>query len=412
LTVVQQRALILIVDGLGDLPSPALDGLTPLEAACTPVLNRMAAAGCCGLVNPGADDEIPHTDSGVGLLFGLPAEQCVDLHRGPVEASGAGRPLRAGEIAVRANFATVEKRPGGLWVTDRRAGRITKRVDELAEVLDGLDLGDGIQAEFRPTDQHRGVLILTGPGLDAAVSDTDPGDIANPGLIRESRPLRPAAKRTAAKVNLFVRLAHQLLDGHPVNREREAAAEPPANGVITRGAGVWVQPPNRLVARGLRVAVVAGCNTVLGLARLFNFDTVHNPAFTAATDTDLDGKVAAALQALQNHDIVYVHVKAADLCAHDRDPLGKKAFLERLDRAVEPLASAGVIVALTADHTTDSNTGAHTADPVPSLLFDPSHPGPSGRGQVNFGEADCRAANAPHLRSFEFLDRILERILP
>jgi len=412
LTVLQQQAVILIVDGLGDLPNSTLDGLTPLEAAHTPVLDRLATAGWYGLVDPGVEDEIPHTDSGVGLLLGLPPELCAVLHRGPVEAAGAGRPLRAGEIAVRANFATVEERSDGLWVTDRRAGRITERVDELAEVLDGLDLGDGVRAEFWPTDQHRGVLVLTGPGLDAAVSDTDPGDAGNPGFILESRPLRPAAKRTAAKVNRFVHLAHQRLDGHPVNRERRAAAKPPATGVITRGAGVWVQPPNRLAAKGLRAAVVAGCNTVLGLARLFDFDTVQNPAFTAALDTDLDGKVIAALAALQDHDIVYVHVKAADLCAHDRNPRGKRAFLERLDHALAPLASADVVVALTADHTTDSNTGAHTADPVPSLLFDPLRPSSPGRGGVRFGEAACRAAHTPRLRSHELLDRILERILP
>jgi 2,3-bisphosphoglycerate-independent phosphoglycerate mutase len=401
------KAVILIVDGLGDLPVERLGGRTPLEAARTPILDAMAAAGCCGLVDPILPGEIPNTDSGVGLLFGLPPDQADVLHRGPVEASGAGRCLQEGEIAVRANFASIEERARGLWVSDRRAGRIREHVAELAAAIDGIDLGDGIRADFRPTDQHRGVLVLGGAGLDAAVSDTDPGDAGNPGFVLEARPLRPSARLAADKINRFLREAHRRLRDDPVNRAREAAGLPPASGIITRGAGSWFRPASRLEEQGLRAAVVAGCNTVLGLARLFDFDTVRDAAFTADLDTDLDAKVAAALVALRDHEIAYVHVKASDLCAHDRNPLAKRDFLERLDRALAPLATAGAVVALSSDHTTDSNTGAHTADPVPSLIFDPSKPAAAGRPALNFGEAACRQGNRPRLRSFEFLDRVL-----
>jgi 2,3-bisphosphoglycerate-independent phosphoglycerate mutase len=410
LSVARQKAVILIADGLGDRPIEALGGRTPLEAADTPVLDGLAWGGCYGLVDPILPGEIPNTDSGVGLLFGMPPEQAGRLHRGPVEASGAGRRMLEGEIAVRANFATLESRPDGLWVTDRRAGRITERVDELAQAIDGMDLGDGIRADFRPTDQHRGVLVLGGAGLDAAVSDTDPGDGGNPGPVLEAKPLQPQARLTASKVNRFLREAHRRLVNHPVNRARQVAGQPPASGIITRGAGTWFHPESRLEALGLRAAVVAGCNTVLGLARLFDFDTVRNPAFTAALDTDLDGKVAAALTALRDHDVAYVHVKASDLCAHDRKPAAKRDFLERLDRALAPLASAGVVVALSSDHTTDSNIGAHTADPVPSLIFDPSKREPAGGSRPNFGETACRQGNLPRSRSFEFLDRVLSRM--
>jgi len=410
LIAARQKAVLLIVDGLGDLPVPELEGHTPLEAACTPVLDNFAAAGCYGLVDPIVAGEIPNTDSGVGLLFGLLPEHADTLHRGPVEAAGAGRQLQEGEIAVRANFATLVQRPDGLWVTDRRAGRITEQVDELARAIDGIDLGDGVRADFRPTDQHRGVLVLSGIGLDAAVSDTDPGDAGNPGPVLEARPLRPSARLTAAKINRFLREAYSRLAEHPVNRARRATGQPPASGVITRGAGTWFRPASRLQDLGLRVAVVAGCNTVLGLARLFEFDTVQHPGFTAALDTDLDGKVAAALAALGDHDIAYVHVKASDLCAHDRKPLDKRDFLERLDRALTPLLAAGVVVALSSDHTTDSNTGTHTADPVPSLIFNPLERQPNADSKPNFGETACRMGSLPRLRSFEFLDRVLSQM--
>jgi 2,3-bisphosphoglycerate-independent phosphoglycerate mutase len=405
-----QSAVILIVDGLGDLPVAGLDGQTPLEAAETPVLDRMAAVGQYGLVDPILPGEIPNTDSGVGLLLGLPPDQAGTLHRGPVEAAGAGRWLGEGEIAVRANFATVEEGPDGLLVTDRRAGRAIAHVDELAQAIDGMDLGDGIRAEFRPTDQHRGVLVLSGPGLDDAVSDTDPGDGVNPAYLRPSRPLRPSAGLAAAKINRFTREAHRRLDRHPVNRARKADGKPLANGIITRGAGSAFQPVCRLEKLGLRAAVIAGCNTVLGLARLFGLEAVHKPGFTAALDTDLEGKISAALSALDDHDLAYIHVKASDLCAHDRKPLAKRDFLERLDSALEPLLSCGAVVALSSDHTTDSNTGAHTADPVPSLIFDPSAIENGDEPAVKFGETACRQGTLPRLRSFEFLDRILEKM--
>lgn len=406
----RRKAVMLVIDGLGDLPVPALDGRTPLEAARTPNLDRLASAGRHGLSDPLERGRIPNTDSGVGLLFGLAPEQADCLRRGPVEAAGAGRPLRPGEIAVRANFATLEPQPQGVVVRDRRAGRISQGTDELAAVLDGVRLGGGVTASFIPTDQHRGVLILSGPDLDPEISDTDPGDSTTPALLRDCEPLRPTATASAARINEFVAEARRRLPGHPVNRVREAAGQPVANGVITRGAGAWFQPDNVLVSRGLRAATVAGCTTVRGLSRLLGWETLVQPSFTASLDTDLDGKVALALRALDGHDIVYLHVKGPDICAHDRQPLAKRDFLERLDRAIAPLAEAGVIVALSSDHTTDSNTGAHTADPVPTLIFDPAEAAADSAAAVNFSEAACRVGTLPRMRGAEFLACVLDRL--
>ena len=104
MTVTRQKAVLLIIDGCGDLPAAALNGLTPLEAAHTPVLDRLAGAGLYGLVDPILPGEVPNTDSGVGLLMGLAPDRARSVKRGSVEAAGAGRPLRAGEVAMRANL--------------------------------------------------------------------------------------------------------------------------------------------------------------------------------------------------------------------------------------------------------------------------------------------------------------------
>jgi len=402
----RMKCVFVVVDGLGDLPVPALGGLTPLEAAQTPTLDRLASQGYYGRVDPIARGITPHTDSGTGILFGMHPEDAGRLRRGAVEAAGTGRRLREGEIALRVNFASIEASNPGYLVTDRRAGRIIRGVPELSAAIAQLDLGDGVLAEFQPTEQHRGVLVLSGSGLDPAISDTDPGDTDLPAPLLKCRALDAGAQRTAEKVNVFVRLAHDLLKNHSVNVRRHGEGKAPANGVITRGAGSSLRLGNAILESGLSVALISGCNTVRGLGKLFGFEVINDPRFTAGLDTDVRGKIEAALEALQTNDLAYVHIKAPDICAHDRQPEAKRDFIERLDAALEPLFQKQVVMALAADHTTDSNTGIHTPDPVPALLYVPV----AGRDAVSikFGERTCSTGTMPRQTSAQFLQRVLD----
>lgn len=342
----------------------------------------------------------------MGLLPG----QADRLHRGPVEAAGAGKVLSAGDVAMRANFASVEDQDGTLLVTDRRAGRITAETDELAAVLTDIDLGDDVSASLLSTDQHRGVLVLSGPGLDAAISNTDSGDGKMPASLKICLPLSADAEFTAAKVNHFIAEAHRRLVDHPLNIARVASGKPPASGIITRGAGAHIELDNVLRPLGIKAAMVTGCNTVRGVSRIFGFDAIVDPRFTATVHTDLKAKIAAVEAALQDHDMVFMHVKAPDICSHDRQPRAKRDFLQRLDAALAPLLDTGVVIAIAADHTTNSNTGFHTADPVPALIWqpDPPHSDTSqSKVPVKFGEAACRQGNMERQLSHDFLMKVL-----
>ena len=401
----RDKCVLLIIDGLGDVPIPGLDDKTPLEAAGTPVLDRLAGSGWYGLVDPVGPGKIPNTHSGAGMLMGLLPEQARRLKRGPVEAAGAGFELAPGDIALRVNFATIENRDGAYMVTDRRAGRISSGTAELTASLAGIDLGDDVHARLVSTDQHRCVLVLSGSGLSDAISDTDPGDSGMPARLGSCRPLKPQAEFTAAKINFFIEEAHRILDRHPLNIARVRSGKPAANGIITRSAGSCFKIENLLHHQGISAAVVSGCNTVCGLGHLFGFDVIEDARFTADVDTDLPAKIAVAGAALQGHDMVFVHVKAPDICSHDRKPLAKRDFLQRLDQALEPLLDAGVVIAVGADHTTNSNTGAHSAEPVPALFCkDVSN---RGYTPVNFGETECRRGNLKRQTSHEFLLRVL-----
>jgi 2,3-bisphosphoglycerate-independent phosphoglycerate mutase len=408
LKVGNRKAVVVLVDGLGDLPIASLGGETPLEAAHTPLLNRLAASGSFGLVDPLGRGQVPSTHSGTGVIFGIDADDTQKVKRGPVEASGAGRVLEPGDVAVRANFATLEPHGRGFRVLDRRAGRIISGTVELAAELAHTDLGDGITGGLQPTDQHRCVLVLSGPGLHPDISDTDPGDGADPPLLTECRPLVPAAELTAAKINRFSRLAFERLRHHPVNRERIEAGLLPASGIITRGAGGCLALDNPIQARGIETAVIAGCNTIRGLARLIGFSTVSDPRFTADAQTDLGAKMSSAREALRDHELVYVHVKAPDLFSHDLQPQGKLEFLERLDESLAILLGEPALIAVVADHSTDSNLGVHTADPVPALISDLSTALEPAEDPVNFGESACRRGNMPRQVGHDYLLRLID----
>lgn len=403
-----RKAVIVILDGLGDRPCRALDGATPLEAAAIPNLDRLAGSGLCGLVDPLFPGVTVGTHTGTALLLGLPVREVPLLARGPVEAAGIGVPLRSGDIAVRCNFATLENIEGALVVLDRRAGRISEGTQELAALLQDVDLGNGVRASLYPATQHRAVLRLSGANLSAVISDTDPDSGGGPAPVLTSRPLIPEDERaalTAEAVNRFLQVAHVRLRDAGVNEIRRRQGLLPADGVITRGAGK-LEPLHSLVNRyGLKTAVVAAEDTVIGLARLFGYHAVQQPSFTALPDTDLAAKVAAAGEALAGHDLVFLHVKGPDISAHDRHPEEKRALLERFDRELGQLLDQGHVIAVTGDHSTDSNTGCHCGDPVPALLHVPA-----GRRDFcsQFSESGCLNGGLGRVTATGFLVSTLD----
>jgi len=366
--------LLLFVDGLADRPVRALGGRTPLAAAATPTLDRLAREGRCGLADPVAPGVAPDTASGTLAIFGQPPRA---LERGPVEAIGAGLELAPGDVALRGNFATLDDAGR---IVDRRAGRIREGAGELVAALDRLPLPGGtvdrVTVRVQPGTEHRFALVLSGRGLSAAVAGSDPGDGAPQGPPLTPRPLDPghaAAAKTARILALFEQEARRVLADHPVNEERRRRGLPVADAVLTRGAGhVHRLLSPEVAGTPLRLACVSGDRTVLGIAAALGGEALSSPAMTANLDTDLAAKFEAAAGALADHDLVVLHVKGADIASHDRRPDLKVEFLERLDRHLGELLAAHrgpLRLAVAADHATLSEAGHHAADPVPVLMW-------------------------------------------
>ncbi len=366
--------LLLVIDGLADRPIRALGGRTPLQAADTPHLDRLAKEGQCGLADPIAPGVVPDTAAGTLALFG---QSPLALKRGPVEALGAGIDLGVGDIALRGNFATLGDNN---QIVDRRAGRIREQTEKLAKAIDRLPLPGSLAREVeirvKAATEHRLAIVMRGDGLSSNIQGSDPGDGAAAGPALTPRPIDPNDERavqTARILALFEKKAHKVLAKHPINQSRKAAGLPLANILLTRGAGrIHHLLPLEEAGIPLKLTCIGGDRTVLGLAELLGARTISRDGMTANLDTNLDAKFDAALQALKRDDLVIVHVKGADIAAHDQRPDLKVAFLEEVDRALGAFLERytdDLRVAVAADHATLSESGQHAADPLPVLVW-------------------------------------------
>jgi 2,3-bisphosphoglycerate-independent phosphoglycerate mutase len=404
------KGLMIIIDGLGDRGIPGFGGLTPLEAAATPNMDRLASAGQCGLIDPLSPGMPVATHTGISLLFGLPLRAALKLPRGPVEAAGIGFSHKESALYIRCNFATLKTSEKGFDILDRRAGRISDGFERLAAEAGELDLGDGIRASLHPATQHRVVLKLSGDNLSANISNTDPGNHYRRKGVQTCLPLQENdadAERTALAVNRFTQQIHELFDRHSVNQQRVAQGLLPANGVICRSPGKLPNLKTLLQHFKLSAAVVSGEQTVLGLGELFGYTLCRDPAFTALPDTDLTKKIEATRLALQDHELVFLHIKGPDIFSHDLDPLAKRDLLGRIDDAIAPLLDDSLVIGITGDHCTDSNSGRHSGDPMPGLIY-----GPQCRidNCQDFAERSCAGGGLGRINSSGFLLTLLDQM--
>lgn len=359
----QKKILLIVCDGLSDRPVKQFDMKTPLQAAKKPAMDALARHGMSGTMDVIGPGIVPGSDTAHLALFGYDPYK-VYTGRGPIEAAGAGIQLERGDVAFRCNFATVTD---DLVVVDRRAGRIKSGTDQLAKSISGLKIGD-VTALFKEGSEHRGVLVLRGPGLDHRVTDIDPHQ---DGKILESRAIVAEAEKTAEAVNRYVKMSHGILSGHQVNAERKRAGLPPANIVLPRGPGSIkdIEPMGQRY--GLRCAAVAGVTLVKGICRMVGMDVPVIAGATGSLDTDYRAKGEAALRLLKDHDLVFVNVKAGDVASHDGDFRAKVSVVENIDMMLGMIlkdVDEDVVIALTCDHSTPVSIKEHSADPVPLTI--------------------------------------------
>lgn len=385
------KGILLIMDGLGDLPDKL--GRTPLSAAKKPNMDKLAKEGILGLLSPIGRGNVPGSDTSHLTLLGYPYWEFY-CGRGPLEALGSGIKLRHGDVAFRANFATVKNGK----ILDRRAGRIpTELGKKLAQRICKMYI-EGIEVSFMSTVEHRGVVVMRGPGLGANVSPTDPHEI---GPVLESHAFREDSAKTARVLNAFTKRAMEELSKAPENSGRALAA----NAILSRGPGTYVEVEPFVKRLGITGVCVAGGALYKGVARYIGMDIIGVKGATGSKDTDLKAKGKAAVEALKSHDFVFVHVKATDSFSHDKNCEGKKKMIERVDKELVPLIrGSGANLIITGDHSTVCALGKHTGDEVPLLAWGP---GFRADAQKKFSEVSCMGGGLGHLDGWDLMPVML-----
>ncbi|MEO5618562.1 MAG: 2,3-bisphosphoglycerate-independent phosphoglycerate mutase [Candidatus Eisenbacteria bacterium] len=389
------KIVLLVLDGLGDLPHPARGGRTPLEAARTPNFDALAPAAALGRILPVGPGITPGSGPGHLALFGYDP-LTTTVGRGVLEALGAGIELRPGDVAARANFCTLD---AGGTVTDRRAGRISSEV--CARLVEQLRSAcariEDVDVMLQGGKGHRFVAVLRGNGLGGVVSDADPH--------KEGKPIPPSraaggvaaggsnalgsnpAEKTARVVNALVARAAEVLRG-----------ETPANGVLMRGLSerpTFAGYRERFKLRGVAIAAYPMYRGVAELAGMSVLKTGENPGDAFAT----------AASCWSDYDYFFIHIKGTDMAGEDGDFDAKVAAIEAVDSALPALVALGPdVLCVTGDHSTPVPVKGHSWHPVPVFV----HAKWCGAdGAERFHEKTARAGSLGDLASRDLIAVLL-----
>jgi 2,3-bisphosphoglycerate-independent phosphoglycerate mutase len=408
--------LLIIFDGLADRPAPELDGRTPLEAARTPNLDRLAAEGINGLFHPKSPGYALGSPLALHLMLGYAEAEFPD--RGPLLAAARGLPLAEREVVLAARFAAVAREGDRLRLLQRFIRDEEAACRALADAIAEFQ-ADGLRFRYVYSGRGDGILYVAG-GASFEMTDTDPLGMDLPVLraLPRAEASNPAlARRTADALNAYLAWAHARLGSHPLAQERSRAGALPINFLITKWAGP--RPAYEPFARrwGLRPAslpdeeVVSGLMLELG----FHLEQVEDEE----PEADLRRRLSRARELLADgFEFVHLHSKYPDPMSHDNEPLRVRDAIEALDRGMEyywrELAGdPELVTVLTTDHTTPSVwarhhrgqfSDQHSGEPVPIAIR-----GGNLRvdGVLEFGERAAASGGLGHLRGADFMPVLL-----
>ena len=373
-----------LLDGVGDLPHPNLVGKTPLDAASTPNLDRLAKNGTMGQVITVGKGIAPESDIAVFNMLGYKFKHDDYAGRGVVEAIGIGIDFKDGDLALRGNFATLNH--DGV-IIDRRAGRKIEKQDTEAvsnEIEEKIKFSDeNATAIITPTIGHRLVIrIRSNCALSSNISNTDPayGRVDGMGIARavtdflkieKCLPLDEEShtKLASKLVNELTEQSLDIMKKSKVNERRKENDKKLLNGILLRDAGniyPKVTPINDL--HSMKFSCIVDMPVEIGISEILKMKT-----YDAGGLTDYEEKAKVAAKAMDEQNAVYVHLKGPDEFGHDGDAQGKMENIEEIDKRffgtlLDNIDSSKVAVIVSADHSTPCINKGHSADPVPLLI--------------------------------------------
>lgn len=419
-----KKLLYVILDGLGDLPIQELGNKTPLEAANTPNMDKLASKGKGGYVYTVGGGIAPESDIAVISILGYDAHKYY-TGRGPLESYAEGLEVNDGDLAYRVNFATKDLNSNR--IIDRRVGRdlTTREATELAREINNKVKLTSASASFRfkNTIGHRGVLVIRREDgrLSAEVTNTDPAygkegvlGIAKAKFEKVLLRCEPMpehqdseqAKIAALLTNEFIEKSTAVLNESSVNKKRAKQGKLVANLILTRDAGDRLPNfPKLNELHNKRFGCFVEMPVERGIALLTGMKVVGLPLPSGDLKKDYILRSEKVLSALKDFDCLYIHIKGPDEPAHDGDFMKKKESIELIDRyffgeILPKLDMENIVIAITSDHSTPCKVKAHSGDPVPLLVAGGRI---SSDGLLTFGERDCRKGSLGKMTGSELM---------
>ncbi|NPA39226.1 MAG: cofactor-independent phosphoglycerate mutase [Thermodesulfobacteria bacterium] len=362
------KYVMLIGDGMGDFPIKELDGKTPLEVGITPGMDFIASYGEIGLCQTVPPGMHPGSDVAIMGLIGYPPEEKY-TGRGPIEAASRGITLRPEDVAYRCNLVTLRYENGELIMEDYSAGHIsTEEAIELIESINRSAATDKI--EIIPGVSYRHILIWRGGS--GGLHTYPPHDLLGKNIwfAFQAYDEEPYLKE-------FILKAIEILEKHPINQRRKMENKPPANAIWPWGQGRTPELEPFEEKWGIKGAVISAVDLIKGLAVLSGMKVIEVPGATGYLDTNYEGKVDAAIEALKEVDFVLIHVEAPDEVSHQGELELKIKAINEFDRRVVRYLLERIIevtekyrVLVCCDHLTPISIRTHSAKPVPFAIFD------------------------------------------
>ncbi len=402
------KHIILVGDGMGDLPLSDLEGRTPLEAANTPVMDHLCQHGelfRLQTIPPGM-----HPGSDIANLSLLGYEpQHFYTGRAPLEAASMGITLAEGETAYRCNLVTLEKNSdGSLVMVDFSAGHIPTAESNL--LINGLqdELGSD-WFHFYPGIGYRHLMTYKKSLPD--LETMPPHDYIGQDVSKfwERYMQYP-------ELQLLLESAHKLLANHPVNKQREEKDLLSANAIWLWGEGKAPTIPTIEEQFGLKGSLISAVDLLKGIGTYGGLDIINVDGATGYLDTNYAGKAAAALKALSEQDFVLVHVEAPDEAGHQGSVPDKVRAIEDFDsKIVKPIfeglqsmeGGPDFRLVVCMDHFTPISIRTHLDKPVPVLLYDSRQQGPESG--LSYSEANGEKSNMLLSSGREFFNKLLQK---
>jgi len=359
------KYVIILGDGMADYPLPELEGKTPLEAANTPFMDRMAAEGTLGLIDTIPQDLSPGSDVANLSVLGYDPKETYS-GRGPLEAASMGLKLDPDDVAFRCNLVTLGPEESPV-MEDFTSGHITSK--ESAELLSDLNRKVGSESiEFFPGVGYRNLMIWR-QGKNA-LKMTPPHDITGRSIMN----YLPTGEGAEQIIELMHRV-QMILKEHPVNKKRITEGLKPANSIWLWGQG---RAPNIVPLTeqySIKGGMISAVDLLNGIGIYAGLEIISVTGATGYTDTNYRGKAEQALAALKEMDFVFIHVEAPDEMGHEGSVQGKIRAIEDIDEKVVGTILRNISqfnafrVMVLSDHPTPICLRTHSADPSPFAVL-------------------------------------------